>query len=143
MRTWAAYSLVIVSAIISSGAAGKPRASLGVFPHFSFAPHEVIFTIRIEGPEVEKFYCPKIEWIFGDGSASSTLSDCAPWESHESSDYGRVYTKQHKYWNPKEYMAIVILTAGKSQTKLMTNVVLAGDSADPDFASTIRIAEGR
>ena len=139
MRPWFPVTGAILCTVAL--ASGKPRATLGAFPHFSFAPHEVVFTLRIEGPEVEKFYCPQIEWFFGDGSSSSTLSDCDPWESHEPSSYERIYTKHHKYWNPKEYWVVVILTSGKSMTKLVTNVVLAGDGANPTFASQGQVSE--
>ena len=44
--------------------------------------------------DFEEFYCPTIEWEWGDGTQSESSSDCAPYEAGKS-EIKRRYTVEH------------------------------------------------
>ncbi len=58
----------------------KPILELRVTPRFSFSPAELMFTAELKGgDDVEEYYCPEIEWEWGDGGKSVQEADCEPW----------------------------------------------------------------
>ena len=61
------------------------RLEIRATPRLSTATlcSEVLVVAEIKGPEVERFYCPRVEWAWPDGTMSSEESDCPPYETHE------------------------------------------------------------
>jgi hypothetical protein len=58
----------------------KPTLELRVTPRFSFSPADLMFTAELKGgDDVEEYYCPEIEWEWGDGGKSVQEADCEPW----------------------------------------------------------------
>ena len=59
----------------------KPQLELRVSPRFGFSPLNVFVTAELKGgDDMEEYYCPELEWEWGDGGKSINEGDCDPWE---------------------------------------------------------------
>ena len=76
----------------------RPKLTLTARPPISMSPARVAITAElIGGPnDLEDFYCPTIEWDWGDGTQSETTSDCEPYEAGKST-YKRRFTVEHVF----------------------------------------------
>ena len=56
----------------------RPKLSLTARPPIAMSPARVSLTAELAGgpDDLEEFYCPTIEWDWGDGTSSETSSDC-------------------------------------------------------------------
>lgn len=79
-------------------AKGKPKAVLRVNPAVIFPPARVVATAELtEGAnDFQEYYCPKIEWIWGDDTQSESGEDCDPYEAGKS-EIRRRYSADHNY----------------------------------------------
>ena len=106
------------------GKTGKrPSLALRALPRFAFSPASVHFTAELTGgDDLEEFYCPDVEWEWGDGGKSQQESDCPPFE--EGTRIERRFTADHVFQLAGRYTVKVTLRrAGKSvaaQTLQMT-----------------------
>jgi hypothetical protein len=77
---------------------GKPKATLRVNPTVVFPPARVVATAELtEGAsDFQDYYCPKIEWIWGDETQSESGEDCDPYEAGKS-EIRRRYSADHTY----------------------------------------------
>jgi hypothetical protein len=82
----------------------KPSISLKASPSMGFAPTRVVVTAEIKGgaDDHEEFYCPEIEWVWGDGTTSESNTDCSPYEAGKS-EIRRRYTIEHTFTVPDNY----------------------------------------
>jgi hypothetical protein len=94
--------------LTAAGAAQKPAPSkdkdqdkhpslkLTARPPIGMSPARVVLTADINGGpnDAEDYYCPTIEWDWGDGTTSETTSDCNPYEAGKS-EIRRRYTIDH------------------------------------------------
>jgi hypothetical protein len=76
----------------------RPKAALRVNPTMIFPPARVVATAELtEGAnDFQDYYCPKIEWIWGDETQSESGEDCDPYEAGKS-EIKRRYTADHNY----------------------------------------------
>lgn len=76
----------------------KPSLSLRATPPVGFSPLRVRLSVEVRGgsDDFEDFYCPTVEWDFGDDSTSETSADCAPYDSG-STKIQRRYTTEHTF----------------------------------------------
>jgi hypothetical protein len=76
----------------------RPRLSLKAQPVIAMAPARVVLTAELQGGpnDYEEFYCPAVEWDWGDGTQSESRNDCAPYESGKS-EIKRRFTVQHVF----------------------------------------------
>src|SRR3954466_15444476 len=88
-------SLLLPRALVSIGAAGpqknakdpssdkKPKLALKAQPVIAMSPARIVLTAELVGGpnDYEEFYCPTVEWDWGDGTQSESTNDCAPFES--------------------------------------------------------------
>src|SRR5581483_8781016 len=60
----------------------RPKLSLKAQPVISMAPSRVVLTAEVTGGpnDAEEYYCPGVEWDWGDGTQSESSADCAPYE---------------------------------------------------------------
>ena len=81
-----------------SGERKRPQLRLRAQPQAAVAPARIVLTAEITGgdDDFEEYYCPTIEWNWGDGTVSETTSDCEPYVSGET-QIKRRYTVQHRY----------------------------------------------
>ena len=85
---------VLVVALATGNASGaqrsgddkKPSLSLKATPPVGFSPLRVRLAVDVRGgsDDYEEFYCPTIEWDWGDGTVSETSEDCDPYQEGTS-----------------------------------------------------------
>ena len=78
--------------------AKRPQVRLKATPVIAMAPARVVLTAEIVGGpnDFEEFYCPTVQWEWGDGTESESSSDCAPYEAGKS-EIKRRYTVEHVF----------------------------------------------
>ena len=93
----------------------RPSLSLRATPAFGASPLRVRATIEIRGgsDDYQDFYCPAIEWDWGDGTSSESDADCAPYEAGKSTIQRR-YAADHVYRGGGAYRLVFRL---KQRTK--------------------------
>jgi hypothetical protein len=76
----------------------KPSLSLKVTPPIAFSPARVRVVAEIRGgaDDYEEYYCPTVEWDWGDGTMSENTQDCDPYEAGKST-IRRRFTAEHTY----------------------------------------------
>lgn len=101
-------SLLLPLALVSMGAAApqknakdptsdkKPKLALKAQPVIAMSPARIVLTAELVGGanDYEDFYCPTVEWDWGDGTQSESTSDCAPFESGKT-EIKRRFTVEH------------------------------------------------
>jgi len=73
-----------------------PSLKLTARPSLGMSPARVVLTADLNGGpnDAEDYYCPTIEWDWGDGTTSESTSDCDPYEPGKS-EIRRRYTIDH------------------------------------------------
>jgi hypothetical protein len=103
--TWAGAVCLTVTAVLSAASAQqsdkekeRPRISLKASPMVSRAPSRVVLTAEIQGGpnDYEDFYCPTVEWDWGDGTQSESTTDCEPYQPGKS-EIKRRFTVEHVF----------------------------------------------
>jgi hypothetical protein len=91
----------------------KPSLSLKATPAVSFAPARVVVVAEVKGgaDDHEEFYCPTVEWEWGDLTTSTVEADCEPYEPGKS-QIKRRYTVEHRYQNPGSFRIRLLLKKG-------------------------------
>ena len=91
----------------------KPSLSLKAAPAVSFAPARVVVVAEVKGgpDDFEEFYCPTVEWEWGDDTISTAEADCEPYSAGKSS-IKRRYTIEHRFKNPGGFKIILRLKKG-------------------------------
>jgi hypothetical protein len=109
----------------------KPDLALRAMPRYAFSPARILFTAELKGgDDVEEFYCPEIEWEWGDGGRSVEESDCDPWST--GSKIERRFTANHTYQLAGIYPVHVTLRkSGKSIVTQSLNVTVRAGLGDP------------
>jgi hypothetical protein len=108
MRCRAVLVVLLALAFVGLGRAGeagnakKPRLGLRASPRVATSPVSVLVVAELRGGEEhEDFYCPGLEWDWGDGTRSSHESDCPPYEAGTILE--RRFSARHAYHAPGEY----------------------------------------
>jgi hypothetical protein len=91
----------------------KPSLSLKASPAVSFAPARVIIVAEVKGgvDNDEEFYCPTVEWEWGDFTQSVVEADCEPYAPGKS-EIKRRYTVEHQFKNPGSFRIVLRLKKG-------------------------------
>lgn len=108
--------LLVPSTALQARAQGgnkKPSLSLKATPAVSFAPTRVVVVAEVKGGanDFEDFYCPTVEWEWGDLTTSTVEADCSPYEPGKS-EIKRRYTVEHHYKNPGGFRIVLRLKKG-------------------------------
>ena len=84
-----------------SGDDKKPSLSLKATPPVGFSPLRVRIVVDVRGgsDDYADFYCPAIEWDWGDGTVSGNSEDCDPYQSGKST-IRRRYSIEHVFRQP-------------------------------------------
>jgi hypothetical protein len=108
----------------AQGGNKKPSLSLKATPTVSFAPARIVVVAEVKGGanDHEDFYCPTIEWEWGDGTSSTAESDCAPYEAGKS-EIRRRYTVEHQFKNPGGFRIALRLRKGTRLTASANTLV--------------------
>ena len=79
----------------STGAQDKTKPSISVRanPSAGFSPLKVVITAELKGgaDDFADFYCPTVEWVWGDDTRAESTADCDPYEAGKS-EIKRRYT---------------------------------------------------
>jgi hypothetical protein len=100
----------------------KPSLSLKATPPISFSPAKVRVAAEVRGgaDDYEEFYCPTIEWDWGDGTISENTEDCNPYEAGKST-IRRRFSAEHTYRMSGNFKVIFKLKR-KTRTVAATSV---------------------
>jgi hypothetical protein len=76
----------------------RPSLSLKATPGTGMVPVRVSATAEFKGgdDDFQEYYCPSIQWSWGDGTVSEASNDCDPYQSGVS-QIRRRYTQSHTY----------------------------------------------
>ena len=102
------FALLIVLAIatVTSGVSGaqrggddrKPSLSLKANPPVGFSPLRVrlVVDVRNGSDDYQEYYCPGVQWDWGDGTVSENSEDCDPYQAGKS-QIRRRYSVEHVF----------------------------------------------
>ena len=76
----------------------RPRVTLKAQPMVAMSPARIVLTAELVGGsnDFEEFYCPTIQWDWGDGTQSESTSDCEPFEPGKT-ELKRRFTVEHVF----------------------------------------------
>ena|SRR5689334_12383865 len=82
----------------AGGDARRPKLTLKAQPVIAMSPARVVLTAELVGGpnDYEEYYCPTVEWDWGDGTQSESTNDCAPYEAGKS-EIKRRFTVEHVF----------------------------------------------
>lgn len=133
MRLRAGVVPLIALALATSAAAGtrptKPRFDIRASPRIAFSPVHVLVVAELKGgDDLEEFYCPGLEWDWGDGTRSLYEADCAPFEPGMSLE--RRFSARHVFRQAGEFdVQVRLRRADRSLATATVHVSVEGRSA--------------
>ena len=82
----------------------KPKISVRASPQAGFSPLRIVLTAELKGGDNDhpEFYCPTVEWVWGDDTRAQTTGDCDPYEPGKS-QIQRRYTISRVFKTSGEY----------------------------------------
>lgn len=104
----AVASYVVTAAVVAAQQPGKsakdkdqdkrPTLKLTARPPLGMSPARIVLTADLNGGpnDAEDYYCPTIEWDWGDGTTSESTTDCEPYAPGKS-EIRRRYTIDHVF----------------------------------------------
>ncbi len=115
MKKLAPLALLVFCVVLSFGASNNQKDSktsllLRATPVMAFAPARITLAAQLKGEvgDKEDFYCPTVEWDWGDGTISQSSSDCEPFQPNKS-EIQKSFTTQHIYKTGGEYVVKIML----------------------------------
>lgn len=88
--------IALILVVLLAAKEGGPRLETRAFPSVSLEGSNgcgpVLLVAEIKGPEVEEWYCPKVEWEMPDGTRATEESDCDPFA--DRTDYPHRWTRR-------------------------------------------------
>jgi hypothetical protein len=135
-RFWPALLIVGLSlsslSLVAARAAGaqddknvkdkRANLTLKAAPTISFSPSRIVVTAELKGgsSDTDEYYCPSLEWDWGDDTQSEATSDCEPFQAGTSTIQRR-WTASHTFNTGGVYRITLRL-------KRSNKVVVAGNS---------------
>jgi hypothetical protein len=82
----------------AKGEPKRPQLTLKATPGSAMVPVRISVAAELKGgdEDFEEYYCPAIEWTWGDGTTSESSNDCDPYQAGKSV-IRRKYTGEHPY----------------------------------------------
>ena len=103
-----------------------PKLTLQASPLISFSPARIMLSANLVGgsDDYPEYYCPTVEWKWGDGTSSEFSADCDPYQPGKS-EIERHYSVQHVYRDPGRFRIFFILKkAGKPTATTSSEIVV-------------------
>lgn len=99
-----ACAVVIATVATFAADKTKPSISLKASPPTGFAPTRVVMTAEIKGgtDDFADFYCPTVEWVWGDDTKAESRVDCDPYEAGKS-EIKRRYVFDRVFQSPGNF----------------------------------------
>jgi len=109
----------------------KPGLELRATPRHSFSPANILFTAELKGgDDIEEFYCPEIEWEWGDGGKSVQEADCEPWA--QGTTLERRWSAHHVYQFAGLYpVKITLRKSGRTIASQTLSLTVRAGLGDP------------
>jgi len=87
-----------VSSAQRGGDDRKPSLSLKATPPVGFSPLRVRLVVDVKNGanDYQDYYCPGVQWDWGDGTVSENSEDCDPYEAGKSA-IRRRYSVEHVF----------------------------------------------
>jgi len=128
MRLGSVGLFLLAAALAAPATAGdgrgarKPHLDLRASPRLALMPVDVfVIAELVGGEETEDFYCPAIEWEWGDGNRSAREGDCPPFRPGMT--VARLHSATHAYRRPGEYsIRVTLRRVGRALAAATTNV---------------------
>ena len=78
----------------------RPKLSLKASPKVGRSPLRIVLSAELTGGanDYEEFYCPTVQWEWGDGTESESTLDCPPYEAGKS-EIKRHFSVEHIFRN--------------------------------------------
>lgn len=116
----------------AQGDSRKPSLSLRATPSISFAPARIVVVAEVKGgsEDFEDFYCPTVEWEWGDGTTSTAEADCLPYEAGKS-QIKRRYTMERQFRNEGGFRIQVRFKKGTRVTALAATSIQVRPGVGP------------
>src|SRR5262249_55109608 len=110
----------------------RPKLSLKASPAISMSPARVVLTAEFVGGanDFEEYYCPTVEWDWGDGTQSESTFDCQPYEPGKSEIKRRV-TVIHVFRAGAFHVTFRLKRHDKVITSSSTNIQVQPGLRDP------------
>jgi hypothetical protein len=113
----------------------RPKVTLRAQPMVAVAPARIVLTAELTGgsDDFEDYYCPSVEWEWGDDTKSEALVDCDPYEAGKS-QIKRRYTIQHQFRRPGAFKVYFHLKRkDKTVASASATVQIQPGAADPPY----------
>jgi len=139
LRTGASTLGLVLCASLASGGAQKdgkdskdkddkrPKVTLKAQPVVSISPSKVTLRAELTGGanDYEEFYCPTVEWDWGDGTQSESTSDCEPYQAGKS-EIKRRFTVEHVFRAGSHQIAFRLKRQNKAIALATTTIQVQG-----------------
>jgi hypothetical protein len=118
----------------------KPSVSVRTSPQSGFSPLRIVATAELRGgsDDYQDFYCPVIEWEWGDGTRTEQRVDCDPYEAG-TSEVKRRYTVERLFHTAGDYKVIFrmkqsnkVVGSGQTLLRIRPGVRDGGGMGWPD-----------
>jgi hypothetical protein len=125
------------TAILLVLAASGPKAELRALRQMSFLKTgscdvEVAFRLVVSHRGREDYYCPRVEWVWEDGTTSEEESDCPPFAEASADDERQVWTRRRAFQGSGRYVVSVrLFKADRLISTLEAEAVVIGWSGFP------------
>jgi hypothetical protein len=127
-RSWARqFAVAIAAGLVLIGQVGRAQNDdkddknkkkgatlvLKATPTIAFSPAHVIVAAELKGwtSDTDEFYCPTLEWDWGDGTKSESTNDCPPFEAGKSTVDHR-WSASHTFQSADSYRVELRLRRG-------------------------------
>jgi hypothetical protein len=82
-------------------------------PPIAFSPAKIVVSAELKGGalDTDEFYCPTVEWDWGDGTKSEASNDCPPFEAGKSEIEHR-WSASHTFQSADSYRVQLRLRRG-------------------------------
>jgi len=82
----------------------RPKLTLHAQPPVSMTPARIVLTAEMVGGanDFEEYYCPTVEWDWGDDTRSESTIDCEPYQAGKS-EIKRRFMVEHVFRRPGTY----------------------------------------
>ena len=102
----------------------RPSLNVKATPGTGMVPVRITVAAELKGGDDDyaEYYCPTIEWNWGDGTISESTNDCDPYEAGKS-QIKRRYTVSHSYKRSGAYRISFRLKNGEKVLAAATTIV--------------------
>jgi hypothetical protein len=110
----------------------RPSVLLKAQPNVGISPVRARLTVELIGGanDYEDFYCPTVEWDWGDGTRSQSSFDCQPYQQGKS-EIRRHFTVDHLFRSGRYHVTFRLKRADKIFAMTTTDVVVQPGLGEP------------